>query len=219
KRVSVAGAFVERLDFDGVLLTKLDGGARGGAALSVKSVTGKPILFGSTGEKLDALEVFYPDRMASRILGMGDVLTLIERAEQAASADEQAQMEARMRKGQFTFDDFLQAQKMLRRMGPLQGLMKMIPGMSAMADVDVDESQLRRVEGIVLSMTPHERAVPHAIDGHRRERIARGSGTTVPEVNKLPEARKLMERGRKQVGQGRMPWLPGLGAGGLRGLP
>jgi signal recognition particle subunit SRP54 len=222
--VNVAQAFHERLDYDGVLLTKLDGDARGGAALSVKSVTGKPILFASTGEKLDALEVFHPDRMASRILGMGDVLTLIERAEQAASADEQAEMEARMRKGQFTFDDFLQAQKMLRRMGPLQGVMKMIPGMGQLANVDVDEKQLKRVEAIVLSMTPHERAVPHAIDGRRRERIARGSGTTVPEVNKLMEARKMMERVMKQVGSGKMPSLPGMGdlgglGGGMPGMP
>ena len=127
--VNVAVAFEERIDFDGVILTKLDGDARGGAALSVKSVTDKPILFASTGEKLDALEVFHPDRMASRILGMGDVLTLIERAEQAATEDEQAAMEERMRKGQFTFDDFLSAQKMLRRMGPLQGVLKLIPGL------------------------------------------------------------------------------------------
>jgi signal recognition particle subunit SRP54 len=218
--VNVAKAFEERLDFDGVLMTKLDGDARGGAALSVKSVTGKPILFGSTGEKLDALEVFHPDRMASRILGMGDVLTLIERAEQAASADEQAEMEGRMRKGQFTFDDFLQAQRMLRRMGPLQGIMKLIPGMGQLADVDVDEGRLKRVEAIVLSMTPHERAVPHAIDGRRRERIARGSGTTVPEVNKLLEARKMMERVMKQVGSGKMPSLPGMGGmQGMGGMP
>jgi signal recognition particle subunit SRP54 len=219
--VNVATAFEERLDFDGVLMTKLDGDARGGAALSVKSVTGKPILFGSTGEKLEALEVFHPDRMASRILGMGDVLTLIERAEQAASADEQAEMEARMRKGQFTFDDFLQAQKMLRRMGPLQGLMKMIPGMGELAKADIDEHHLKRVEAIVLSMTPRERAVPHVIDGRRRERIARGSGTSVQEVNQLLEARKMMERVMKQVGQGKLPSLPGLGGGmpGMPGLP
>jgi signal recognition particle subunit SRP54 len=218
--VNVATAFEQRLDFDGVLMTKLDGDARGGAALSVKSVTGKPILFGSTGEKLDALEVFHPDRMASRILGMGDVLTLIERAEQAASADEQAAMEARMRKGQFTFDDFLQAQKMLRRMGPLQGLMKMIPGMGDLAKADIDENHLKRVEAIVLSMTPHERAVPHAIDGRRRERIARGSGTAVTDVNQLLEARKMMERLMKQVGSGKMPSLPGMGGmGGMGGMP
>src|SRR5881394_3681058 len=221
--VNVAEQFAEAVQFDGVVMTKLDGDARGGAALSVKSVTGKPILFGSAGEKLDALEVFHPDRMASRILGMGDVLTLIERAEEAASADEQAEMEARMRKGQFTFDDFLQAQKMLRRMGPLQGIMRMIPGMGQLADVDVDEGQLKRVEAMVLSMTPRERAVPHVIDGRRRERIARGSGTTVPEVNKLLEARKMMEKLMKQVGSGKLPSLPGMGGmpgvGGMGGMP
>jgi signal recognition particle subunit SRP54 len=208
--VNVATAFEQRLDIDGVLMTKLDGDARGGAALSVKSVTGKPILFGSTGEKLDALEVFHPDRMASRILGMGDVLTLIERAEQAATVDEQAEMEARLRKGQFTFDDLLKAQRMLRRMGPLQGVMKLMPGMGELANADIDEGHLKRAEAIVLSMTPHERAVPHAIDGRRRERIARGSGTSVPEVNQLLEARKMMERMMKQIGQGKMPALPGV---------
>jgi signal recognition particle subunit SRP54 len=209
--VNVAKAFDEQIAFDGVILTKLDGDARGGAALSVKSVTGKPIMFASTGEKLDALEVFHPDRMASRILGMGDVLTLIERAEQAASEDEQAAMEARMRKGQFTFDDFLQAQKMLRRMGPLQGVLKLIPGLGAqLGDLDVDESRLKRVEAMVLSMTPEERAVPHLIDGKRRQRIARGSGTQVPELNQLLEARKMMERAMKQMGKGKMPSLAGL---------
>jgi signal recognition particle subunit SRP54 len=218
--VNVATAFEERVDFDGVILTKLDGDARGGAALSVKSVTGKPIMFGSTGEKLDALEVFHPDRMASRILGMGDVLTLIERAEQAASQDEQAAMEARIRKGQFTFDDFLSAQKMLRRMGPLKGVMKMVPGLSAqIPDADIDESKLKQAEAIVLSMTPHERAVPHAIDGRRRQRIARGSGTSVQQVNQLLEARKLMEKMMKQMGKGKVPALPGMGeAGDLAGL-
>ena len=146
--VNVAVAFEERIDFDGVILTKLDGDARGGAALSVKSVTDKPILFASTGEKLDALEVFHPDRMASRILGMGDVLTLIERAEQAATEDEQAAMEARMRKGQFTFDDFLSAQKMLRRMGPLQGVLKLIPGLgNQLAGADMDEGKLEARRG------------------------------------------------------------------------
>src|SRR5207237_4002882 len=135
-----------------------DGDARGGAALSVRSVTGKPIMFVSTGEKLGDLDQFHPDRMASRILGMGDVLTLIERAEQAASADEQAEMEARMRKGQFTFDDFLRAFTMLRRMGPLQGVLKMIPGMSQqLGELDLDDKQMHRVEAIVHSMTPHQR--------------------------------------------------------------
>ncbi len=206
----VAVAFEQRIDFDGVILTKLDGDARGGAALSVKSVTGRPIMFASTGEKLDMLEVFHPDRMASRILGMGDVLTLIERAEQAASEEETASMEARMRKGQFTFDDFLQAQKMLRRMGPLQGVLKMMPGIgSQLAGLDVDEGRLKRVEAIVLSMTPRERAIPHLIDGRRRQRIAMGSGSTVQEVSQLLEARKAMEKMMGQMSRGKMPALPG----------
>src|SRR3954447_8975846 len=160
---AVAVAFQERIQFDGVVLTKLDGDARGGAALSVKTVTGRPIMFASTGEKLEQLEVFHPDRMASRILGMGDVLTLIERAEQATSEDEAKRLEAQMRKGQFTFDDFLQAQRMLRRMGPLGGIMKMIPGMSQIADADIDENRLKRIEAIVLSMTQRERSLPHTI--------------------------------------------------------
>src|SRR5437763_2977838 len=169
--VNVAQAFDERVAFDGVVLTKLDGDARGGAALSVKAITGKPSKFASNGEKVDALEVFHPDRMASRILGMGDVLTLIERAEAAVAEDEQAEMEKRLQQGQFTFDDFLRAYKMLRRMGPLQGILKMIPGLGQqLGDVDVDEGQLKRVEAIVLSMTPHERRVPKVIDGKRRLR-------------------------------------------------
>jgi signal recognition particle subunit SRP54 len=222
--VEVATAFQERIAYDGVILTKLDGDARGGAALSVKTVTGRPVMFASTGEKLDALEVFHPDRMASRILGMGDVLTLIERAEQATSEDEAARMEAQLRKGQFTFDDFLSAHKMLRRMGPLQGILKMMPGMGQLADADVDEDRLKRVEAIVLSMTPRERAIPHSIDGFRRQRIAKGSGTTVQEVNQLLEARKMMEKMMGQMGKGKMPNLPGLGdlggmPGGLPGAP
>jgi signal recognition particle subunit SRP54 len=207
--VNVAQAFDERIAFDGVILTKLDGDTRGGAALSVKAVTGKPIKFASTGEKLDALEVFHPDRMASRILGMGDVLTLIEKAEAAADEDESAELEKQMLKGQFTFDDFLKAYKMLRRMGPLQGIMKMIPGMKdALGDVEVDENQMGRVEAIVLSMTPQERRSPIVIDGKRRIRIAKGSGATVEQVNQLLEARKQMEKMMKQMGRGKMPALP-----------
>jgi signal recognition particle subunit SRP54 len=207
--VNVAQAFDERVSFDGVILSKLDGDTRGGAALSVKAVTGKPIKFASVGEKVDALEVFHPDRMASRILGMGDVLTLIERAEAAVAEDEQAEMEKRLAAGQFTFDDFLKAYKMLRRMGPLQGILKMIPGMKdQLGDVDVDEKQLGRVEAIVLSMTPQERRSPIVIDGKRRLRIANGSGSTVEQVNQLLEARKQMEKLMKQMGRGKMPALP-----------
>jgi signal recognition particle subunit SRP54 len=207
--VNVAEAFHQRIAFDGVILTKLDGDARGGAALSVKAITGKPIKFASTGEKLDALEVFHPDRMASRILGMGDVLTLIERAEAAVEEDEQEAMEKRLRAGQFTFDDFLSAYKMLRRMGPLRGVMKMIPGLGQqLGDLDVDEKQMSRVEAIVLSMTPLERSRPIVIDGKRRLRIARGSGTSVEQVNQLLEARKQMEKMMKQMGRGKLPALP-----------
>jgi signal recognition particle subunit SRP54 len=207
--VAVAEAFQERVAFDGLVLTKLDGDARGGAALSVKAVTGKPVKLASVGEKLDQLEYFHPDRMASRILGMGDVLSLIEKAEDAIEEDEQAAMEARIRSGQFTFDDFLAAQKMLKRMGPLQGVLKLIPGLgNQLKDVDVDERQLARVEAIVLSMTPQERRTPHLINGSRRQRIARGSGTTVQQVNQLLSARKQMEKMMKQMGKGKMPKLP-----------
>ena len=165
--VNVALAFQERIAFDGVVMTKLDGDARGGAALSVKAVTGRPIKLISVGEKLDQLEYFHPDRMASRILGMGDVLTLIERAEEAVEEDEQKELEARMMKGQFTFDDFLKSYKMLRRMGPIQGVLKMIPGLGKQLEGmdDVDEKQLGRVEAIILSMTPQERG---AAEGDRR---------------------------------------------------
>ncbi|MFL6007874.1 MAG: signal recognition particle protein [Gaiellaceae bacterium] len=203
--VNVAESFQERIAFDGVVMTKLDGDARGGAALSVKAVTGKPIKLASTGEKLDQLDWFHPDRMASRILGMGDVLTLIERAEAAVEEDEQADMEKRLREGRFTFDDFLKAQKMLKRMGPFQNVLKLIPGMSKqLGDIDVDDKQLARVEAIVLSMTPRERSLPHVIDGSRRQRIARGSGVTVQQVNQLLDARKQMEKLMKQMGKGKM---------------
>jgi signal recognition particle subunit SRP54 len=207
--VSVAEAFQERVAFDGVVLTKLDGDARGGAALSVKAVTGKPIKLASVGEKLDQLEYFHPDRMASRILGMGDVLTLIERAEEAASEEDQAQLEARMRAGEFSFDDFLASYRMLRKMGPLRGVLSMIPGLGKeLQGLDVNEGELKRVEAIVLSMTPQERRMPHLIDGSRRKRIATGSGTTIQQVNKLLSARKQMQKMMKQVGKGKMPGLP-----------
>jgi signal recognition particle subunit SRP54 len=210
--VRVAEAFAERVAFDGVVLTKLDGDARGGAALSVKAVTGKPIKLVSVGERVDQLEYFHPDRMASRILGMGDVLSLIEKAEAAVEEDERAEMERRMMQGEFTFDDFLRSYKMLRRMGPLQGVLKMIPGLGKQLEGldDVDERQLARVEAIVLSMTPQERRLPHVIDGSRRKRIAAGSGTTVEQVNQLLEGRKQMAKMMKQLGKGKMPALPGI---------
>jgi len=218
--VNVAKAFQARIDFDGVVLTKLDGDARGGAALSVRAVTGRPIKLASTGEKLADLDWFHPDRMASRILGMGDVLTLIERAEAAVEEEEKEELERRMLKGEFSFDDFLSSYKMLQRMGPLQGVLKMIPGLGKqLAGLDqVDDRQLKQVEAIILSMTPHERRVPHVIDGSRRKRIAGGSGTTVEQVNQLIEARKQMAKMMKMVGSGKMPQIPGAGLPG-NGLP
>jgi signal recognition particle subunit SRP54 len=219
--VNVAQAFQERVAFDGVVMTKLDGDARGGAALSVKAVTGRPIKLVSVGEKLDQLEYFHPDRMASRILGMGDVLSLIEKAEAAVEEDEQKDLEARMMKGQFSFDDFLKSYKMLRRMGPVQGVLKMIPGLGKQLEGmdNVDERQLGRVEAIILSMTPNERAMPTVIDGSRRQRIAAGSGTSVEEVNRLLEARKQMEKVMKGMSRGQMPDLGAMMSGQGPAMP
>ena len=184
-----AAAFQERIAFDGVVLTKLDGDARGGAALSVRAVTGKPVKFISVGEKLDQLEEFHPDRMASRILGMGDVLTLIEKAEAAVEEDEQAALEPRVLAGQFTFDDFLAAQKMLKRMGPIQGVLKLLPGVgNQLKDVDIDERARARRGDRALD-DPQERRMPHLINGSRRQRIAKGSGASLDEVNQLMSAR------------------------------
>jgi signal recognition particle subunit SRP54 len=206
--VNVAEAFAERVDFDGVILTKLDGDARGGAALSVKAVTGKPIKFASLGEKLDQLDVFHPDRMASRILGMGDVLTLIERAEEAAEVDEAAEMEKRMRSGRFTFDDFLKSYDMMRKMGSMRSVLSLVPGLGKqLQGVPVDEKALDYARAIVLSMTPEERNRPELINGSRRARIARGSGTSVQQVNQLLTGRKQMEKMMKQIGKGKMPNL------------
>jgi signal recognition particle subunit SRP54 len=212
--VRVAEAFLERVSFDGIVLTKLDGDARGGAALSVKAVTGKPVKLASIGEKLDQLEVFHPDRMASRILGMGDVLTLIEKAEAAAEEEDRAAMEARLRQGELTFDDFLASYRMMKRMGPLKGVLSMVPGVGKeLKGVEVDEQELARVEAIILSMTPHERRSPEVIDGSRRRRIAQGSGTSVQHVNQLLTARKQMQKMMKQLGKGKMPALPGFTPG------
>jgi signal recognition particle subunit SRP54 len=207
--VNVAESFAERVELDGVVLTKLDGDARGGAALSVKAVTGKPILYASTGEKLGELERFHPERMASRILGMGDVLSLVEKAEAVADHDQAEALERKIRKQQFTLEDFLQQMRQVRRMGPLQNVLGMMPGMGKamkqLRQVNMDDSELDRIEAIILSMTPAERATPSLIDGSRRRRIARGSGTTVQAVNHLVKQFGQMRKLMAQLAEGKMP--------------
>jgi signal recognition particle subunit SRP54 len=206
--VGVAESFAEAAEFDGVVMTKLDGDARGGAALSVKAVTGKPILFASTGEKLEQFDRFHPDRMAQRILGMGDVLSLIEKAEQQVDADEAADLEEKLRKDQFTLEDFLKQMRQVRKMGPLSGILGMIPGMGAMKQLKnakVDEGQLDQVEAIILSMTPAERANPALINGSRRKRIAAGSGTRVQNVKQLLKQFDQMRKLMRQMATGKMP--------------
>jgi signal recognition particle subunit SRP54 len=210
--VNVAEQFSEAVDFDGVIMSKLDGDARGGAALSVKAVTGKPVVFASTGEKLGDFERFHPDRMAQRILGMGDVLSFIERAEQQVEEDEAKELERKLRKGEFTLDDFLGQLRMMRRMGPLQSLLGMIPGFGGqqLKNMKVDERELDRIEAIMLSMTPEERRRPELIKGSRRLRIAKGSGTTVQQVNQLVKQFGQMQKVMKQIGRGRMPDIQAL---------
>ncbi len=207
--VNVAEQFAEQTEFDGVLLTKLDGDARGGAALSVKAVTGKPILYASTGEKLEQLERFHPERMASRILGMGDVLSLIEKAEEVSDRDQAVELERKIRKQQFTLEDFLTQMRQVRRMGPLSNVLGMMPGMGKamkqLRDVNTDEGELDRLEAIILSMTPAERARPEIIDGSRRKRIAQGSGTTVQAVNQLVKQFGQMKKMMAQLATGKMP--------------
>jgi signal recognition particle subunit SRP54 len=206
--VGVAESFAEAAEFDGVVMTKLDGDARGGAALSVKAVTGKPILFASTGEKLEAFDRFHPDRMASRILGMGDVLSLIEKAEQQIDEKQALDLEQKMKSNNFTLEDFLQQLKQVRKMGPLSGLLGMLPGMGAMKQLknaDVDERELDRVEAIILSMTPEERANPGLIKGSRRKRIANGSGTKIQQVNQLVKQFDQMRKMMRHMANGKMP--------------
>ncbi|HET7417364.1 MAG TPA: signal recognition particle protein [Solirubrobacterales bacterium] len=206
--VGVAESFAEVAEFDGVVMTKLDGDARGGAALSVKAVTGKPILFASTGEKIEDFDKFHPDRMAQRILGMGDVLSLIEKAEQQVDEKEAEELQEKMRRDQFTLEDFLKQMKQVRKMGPLSGIIGMLPGMGAMKQLknaDVDERELDRVEAIILSMTPRERSNPGIINGSRRKRIASGSGTKVQQVNNLVKQFDQMRVLMKSMANGRMP--------------
>ncbi|GAB3784528.1 signal recognition particle protein [Spirosoma horti] len=208
--VNTAKTFNERLNFDGVVLTKLDGDARGGAALSIKTVVNKPIKFISTGEKMEALDVFYPDRMASRILGMGDVISLVERAQQAFDEDEAKRINAKMRKNQFDFDDFLSQLQQIKKMGNVKDLLGMIPGMGKMIkDLDIDNDSFKPIEAIISSMTPKERSRPDIIDGSRKKRIAAGSGTNITQVNNLlkqfDEMRKMMKKMNTMQASGKMP--------------
>ena len=213
--VNVAEQFADVADFDGVILSKLDGDARGGAALSVKAVTGKPIMFASTGEKLGDFERFHPDRMAQRILGMGDVLSFIEKAEQSTDEDEARELERKLRKNQFTLEDFLDQLKKIRKMGPLTSLLGMIPGLAGhqLSKMSVDEREFDRIEAIILSMTPYERRHPEAIKGSRRLRIAKGSGTSVQQVNQLVKQFGEMRRMMKGLQAGKMPDLSALTRG------
>lgn len=212
--VNVAAAFQERLDFDGVILTKLDGDARGGAALSVKAVTGKPVKFASVGEKMDSLEPFHPDRMASRILGMGDMLTLIERAEATMDEKRAVELQEKLRAAQFTFGDFLDQIKQVRQMGPIDQIVGMIPGLEKLAgkDLALDEKDLARVEAIINSMTRAERDNPAIISGSRRARIAAGAGATTGQVNQLLKqfaaTRKMMKQMGKMGRRGTVKGLP-----------
>jgi signal recognition particle subunit SRP54 len=214
--VNAADEFRQRVDLDGVILTKLDGDARGGAALSVRAVTGKPIKFVSNGEKLADFDYFHPDRMASRILGMGDVLTLIEKAEATVDAEQAAALEEKIRKATFSLEDFLDQLKQVRKMGPLSGIVGMLPGMPGMKQLknaQIDEKQLDRTEAMILSMTAEERRHPDIIDGSRRQRIARGSGMKVQDVNTLLKQHRDMRKLMKQLAGGDPGRLgfPGLG--------
>jgi signal recognition particle subunit SRP54 len=212
--VNVAESFHAVLEIDGVILSKLDGDARGGAALSVKDVIGRPIAFASVGEKLSDFEAFHPDRMASRILGMGDVLTLIEKAEEAYDQAEAEAAAAKLQKGQFTLEDFLEQMQQIKKMGPLQNIIGMIPGIpKELKKAEIDEGELGRVEAIIRSMTPQERRDPSVINGSRRLRIAQGSGMTTTDVNQLLKQFKEMQKMMKTFGKGpkgRVPALPGL---------
>lgn len=229
--VNVAKEFNESLGLDGVVMTKLDGDARGGAALSIKSVTGVPIKFVGMGEKLEALEVFHPDRMASRILGMGDVLSLVEKAQATFDAEEAKKMEQKLRRNEFTLDDFLSQMQQVKKLGSLENILSLIPGMGGIKkqlegqDIDLDGKEMRQIEAIIRSMTSAERADTSIINGSRRKRIAMGSGTRVQDVNRLlkqfGEMRKMMKKMKKMQKGKKFKGLPGLGGlgGGFPKLP
>jgi signal recognition particle subunit SRP54 len=216
--VSVAEQFQEAVDFDGVVLTKLDGDARGGAALSVRAVTGRPILFVGVGEKLDALEEFHPERMASRILGMGDMLSLIERAEGQLDKEQSEELERKIRKNEFTLDDLHDQIQQIRKLGSMRSILGMLPGIGKQVrEAQIDEGQLDRVQAIILSMTPKERREPAVIDGSRRKRIAAGSGTSVQQVNQVLQQYRQMRKLMKQFATGGVPAMPnGMAAPGAR---
>jgi signal recognition particle subunit SRP54 len=199
--VAVAERFHEALGLSGIILTKLDGDARGGAALSLREVTKQPIKFAGVGEKIDQFENFHPDRLAGRILGMGDVVSLVERAAEAMTEEDALRMQEKMKNASFDLDDFLQQFKMIRRMGPLQNILGMLPGMANLKDSSIDEGQLKRVEAIILSMTPQERTRPDILNARRRQRVARGSGTSVTEVNNLILRFSQMRKMMKNTGQ------------------
>lgn len=218
--VNVASSFHEKIGIDGVILTKLDGDTRGGAALSIKSVTGCPILYVGMGEKLSDLEQFYPDRMASRILGMGDVLTLIEKAEAEIDQDKAKEMEQKFRKAEFDFNDFLEQMEQMKKMGGIQSILSMMPGMGLPADLDIDDGMFRGIEAIIYSMTPEERGNPSVINPSRKRRIAKGAGVDICEVNKLmkqyEQSKKMMKqmsgmlggKGKRRGRFGGMPKMP-----------
>ena len=213
--VNSAKEFNTRLELDGVILTKLDGDARGGAALSVKAVTGKPIKFIGVGEKLDKLEEFHPDRMAGRILGMGDIVTLVERAHEQFDAEEAVKLQEKMAKGSFGFDDFLQQMQAVKKMGGMKDLMKMMPGAAEMGDMDFDENELKKMEGIVYSMTLQERQDPDVIDSSRRRRIAAGSGTQPHDVSGLVKQFVRSRDMLKSLSGGKMAGLKAMFSGGF----
>jgi signal recognition particle subunit SRP54 len=212
--VNTAKAFNDRLNFDGVVLTKLDGDTRGGAALTVTYTVGKPIKFVSTGEKVDTLDVFHPDRMASRILGMGDIVSFVEKAQQQYDEKKARELEDKIRKSQFDFNDFLTQLAQIKKMGNVKDLLGMIPGMGkAVKDIDIDENSFKKVEAIILSMTPKERSNPDLLDGKRKLRLAKGSGNTIQDVNQFikqfEEMKKMMKSMQKMSAAGRM----------IKGLP
>lgn len=196
--VNVASAFNEKLDIDGIILTKLDGDTRGGAALSIRAVTGKPIIYAGMGEKLSDLEQFYPDRMASRILGMGDILTLIEKAEAEIDEEKAKELEKKLRKSEFDFNDYLEQMQQMKKLGGLSSILSMLPGMGLPSDIDIDDKALARVEAIIYSMTKEERTKPSIINPRRKQRIAKGAGVDISEVNRLI---KQFEQGKKMMKQ------------------